>query len=244
MELETVLHIIENDDRTMPDGRPRRDPLNYHFCIFGQPSANEPWGWRFEGHHLSLNFTSTEGLLSSATPTFFGTNPGIVRSTQYKGKEVLKKEATLGFALVNSMSKEQLKTVLFSNIAPNDVISLTKRKVGELEKVGIPFSKLSENQKATFMELLELYMNNYEENFAKNFREKIKKAGIEHLTFAWAGSLAPGKGHYFRIHGPTLLIEYDNTQNNANHVHTVVRDLTNDYGEDVLKRHYEKDHQH
>ncbi len=244
MELEKVLHIIENDNRTMPDGRPRRDPLNYHFCIFGQPSANEPWGWRFEGHHLSLNFTSTEGILSSATPTFFGTNPGIVRSTQYKGKEVLKKEATLGFALVNSMSKEQMKTVLFSNTAPNDIISLTKRKVGELENVGIPFSKLSESQKATFMELLELYMSNYEENFAQGFREKIKKSGIENLTFAWAGSLAPGKGHYFRIHGPTLLIEYDNTQNNANHVHTVVRDLTNDYGEDVLKLHYEKDHQH
>ena len=92
------------------------------------------------------------------------------------------------------------------------------------------------------MALLELYLNNFEHEFAEGFRDKINQAGIDKLYFAWAGSLQPGKGHYFRIQGPTLLIEYDNTQNNANHVHTVVRDLTNDYGEDVLKAHYEKEH--
>ncbi|MCK0190737.1 DUF3500 domain-containing protein [Arenibacter sp. F20364] len=245
MELEKVLRIIENDDNDkMPDGRPRRDPLNYHFCIFGNPSKDQPWGWRFEGHHLSLNFTSSNGTISSSTPTFFGTNPGIVRSTKYKGKEVLKKEAKLGFALVNSLSKEQLKTVLFTDVAPSDILSLTKRKAEQLEPLGLSYSHLSQNQQKTFMDLLELYLNNYEHEFAAGFRDKINKSGIDNLYFAWAGSLQPGKGHYFRIQGPTLLIEYDNTQNNANHVHTVVRDLTNDYGEDVLKAHYEKDHQH
>ncbi|MCK0147558.1 DUF3500 domain-containing protein [Arenibacter sp. F26102] len=245
MELEKVLRIIENDDDDkMPDGRPRRDPLNYHFCIFGNPSKDQPWGWRFEGHHLSLNFTSTDGIISSSTPTFFGTNPGIVRSTEYKGKEVLKKEAELGFSLLHSMTPEQLKTVVFTEVAPHDIITTTKRKVEQLESLGIAYRDLTNNQKKTFMELLNLYMNNYELEFANGFRDKINKSGIDNLTFAWAGSLEPGKGHYFRIHGPTLLIEYDNTQNNANHVHTVVRDLTNDYGEDVLKAHYEKEHQH
>ncbi|SHF33064.1 Protein of unknown function [Arenibacter palladensis] len=245
IELEKVLRIIENDDNDkMPDGRPRRDPLNYHFCIFGKPSKDQPWGWRFEGHHLSLNFTSTDGIISSSTPTFFGTNPGIVRSTEYKGKEVLKKEAQLGFSLLHSMTQEQLKTVVFTDVAPHDIITTTKRKVEQLESLGIAYRDLSKNQKNMFMELLELYINNYEHGFAEGFRDKITKAGIDNLKFAWAGSLQPGKGHYFRIQGPSLLIEYDNTQNNANHVHTVVRDLTNDYGEDVLKAHYEKEHQH
>jgi hypothetical protein len=243
MELEKVLRIIENDDNDkMPDGRPRRDPLNYHFCIFGNPSKDKPWGWRFEGHHLSLNFTSTDGAISSSTPTFFGTNPGIVRSTEYKGMEVLKKEAELGFQLVNSLNKEQLNTVLFTDVAPNDIISLTKRNAEKLEPLGLSYSDLTKNQQKTFMALLELYLNNFEHEFAEGFRDKINQAGIDKLYFAWAGSLQPGKGHYFRIQGPTLLIEYDNTQNNANHVHTVVRDLTNDYGEDVLKAHYEKEH--
>lgn len=245
MELEKVLRIIENNDNDkMPDGRPRRDPLNYHFCIFGKPSEDEPWGWRFEGHHLSLNFTSTDGIITSSTPTFFGTNPGIVRSTEYKGREVLKKEAQLGFSLLHSMSQEQLKTVVFTDVAPHDIITTTKRKVEQLESIGIAYRDLSKNQKKIFMELLELYINNYEHGFAEGFRDKITKAGIDNLKFAWAGSHQPGKGHYFRIQGPSLLIEYDNTQNNANHVHTVVRDLTNDYGEDVLKDHYEKEHQH
>ncbi|MCM4165625.1 MULTISPECIES: DUF3500 domain-containing protein [unclassified Arenibacter] len=243
MELEKVLRIIENNDADkMPDGRPRRDPLNYHFCIFGNPSKDQAWGWRFEGHHLSLNFTSTDGIISSATPTFFGTNPGIVRSTEYKGREVLRKEAQLGFSLLHSMTGEQLKTVIFTDVAPHDIVTTTKRKVGALESLGIPYTDLSQNQKKIFMELLDLYINNYEHGFAEEFRDKIHKAGIDRLKFAWAGSMQPGKGHYFRIQGPMLLIEYDNTQNDANHVHTVVRDLTNDYGEDVLKAHYEKDH--
>jgi hypothetical protein len=241
--LEKVLRIIENNDNDkMPDGRPRRDPLNYHFCVFGDPSSSAPWGWRFEGHHLSLNFTSTGNMISSATPTFFGTNPGIVRSTDYRGKEVLRQEAVLGFALVNSMTEEQLKTVLYSQDAPGDILSLTKQKTGKFEPYGISYAELTETQKAIFDDLLETYLDNYEMRFATDFRDKIREAGIDRLYFAWAGSLSPGAGHYYRIQGPMLLIEYDNTQNNANHVHEVVRDLTNDYGEDVLRNHYQEEH--
>ncbi len=243
ISLEKVLRIIENnDDDKMPDGRPRRDPLNYHFCIFGNPSATEPWGWRFEGHHLSLNFTSTESKISSATPTFFGTNPGIVKETEFKGKEVLRMEAVLGFALINSMTESQLRTAVYSKEAPGDILSLTTQKTANFEPYGISYPKLTETQRAIFGELLETYMENYEWQFATDFRNKIETAGIDNLHFAWAGSLSPGAGHYYRIQGPMLLIEYDNTQNNANHVHVVVRDLTNDYGEDILLRHYQADH--
>ncbi len=117
MSLEKILRVIENDDNDkMPDGKPRRDPLNYHFSIFGDPASNAPWGWRFEGHHLSLNFTSSDHKISAATPTFFGTNPGVIKITGHKEKEVLKKETSLSFKLVNSLSPEQLKKAMFSTI--------------------------------------------------------------------------------------------------------------------------------
>ena len=92
------------------------------------------------------------------------------------------------------------------------------------------------------MQLLNVYVKNYQFGFAKRLMDKIEKAGIENLSFAWAGSLQPGAGQYYRIQGPMLLIEYDNTQNNANHVHSVVRDLTNDFAGDILREHYEKEH--
>ncbi len=241
--LEKALRIIENDDEDkMPDGRPRRDPLNYHLCIFGNPSPSEPWGWRFEGHHLSLNFTSDGNKINSSTPTFFGSNPGIVRSTEYKGKEVLRQEAVLGFALVNAMTDDQLKTVLYSNDAPNDILTLTKQKVEMIDPLGISYTRLTATQKDILGELLETYLDNYEWQFARDFREKIEEAGMDNLYFAWAGSLVSGTAHYYRIQGPTLLIEYDNSQNNANHVHLVVRDLTNDFGADLLQKHYQEHH--
>ncbi len=243
-QLEKVLRSIENDDTDkMPDGRPRRDPLNYHFCIFGNPSPTENWGWRFEGHHVSLNFTSDEGKIVSATPTFLGSNPAIVKTGEHRGKQVLKKESQLGFALVNSLSEDQLKTAKFSEKAPQEVITANHREVGEIEKQGIAYADLSEAQKKIFDELLQVYVGNYIFEFSETLMAKIEKAGIENLLFAWAGGLKEGTPHYYRIHGPMLLIEFDNTQNDANHVHTVVRDLTNDYGGDILKRHYEMEHQ-
>ena len=242
--LEAILRVIENDDDDkMPDGRPRRDPLNYHFSIFGSPSSGTPWGWRFEGHHLSLNFTSSDNKISSATPIFFGTNPGVIKITGHKDKEVLKKETALSFKLVNSLSPDQLKKALFADVAPIEIITTTQRKVEGFEQKGIFYNDLTVDQKRMFHDLIDLYLNNYEKKFSEEYREKIEKAGIENLSFSWAGSLEPGIPNYWCIQGPVLLIEYDNTQTNANHVHTVVRDPTNDYGEDTLKKHYEESHQ-
>lgn len=243
MSLEGILRVIENDDNDkMPDGRPRRDPLNYHFSIFGDPASGTPWGWRFEGHHLSLNFTSSDNKISSATPIFFGTNPGVIKITGHKEKEVLKSETALSFKLVNSLSPEQLKKAMFADVAPKEIITTTKRKVEGFEQKGIFYNDLTDDQKEMFHDLINLYLNNYEQNFSEGYRDKIKKAGIENLSFSWAGSLEPGTPNYWCIQGLVLLIEYDNTQTDANHVHTVVRDPTNDYGEDTLKKHYEEDH--
>ncbi|MGS0526897.1 DUF3500 domain-containing protein [Zobellia nedashkovskayae] len=210
--------------------------------FFGKPAKDEFWGWRFEGHHVSLNFVATKGTLVSGTPYFMGSNPGIVPSGISEGKQVLKKETEIGFELLNSLAEEQLAQALFSNKAPHEIYSRNNRTATKLEPNGILFSDLSEEQKVIFKKLLNLYLDNYEAEFSKELKNKIEEADINKLSFAWAGSLKPGKGHYYRIQGPTILIEYDNTQNNANHVHTVVRDLTNDFGQDILKEHYNHSH--
>ena len=241
IELENVLANIENNP-LIADGSPYRDPLNYHFSIFGKPSPDEFWGWRFEGHHISLNFSSNKGKIVSSTPSFFGSNPGIVKDGPQRGKEVLKKETDLGFSLIRSFSAEQLKTARFSDKAPGDIISSNSRKVDNIELKGIPYTSLTESQKQLFKELLNVYIDNYEFDFAKSLREKINTAGFDNLYFGWAGGLQAGEGNYYRIQGPMLLIEYDNVQNNANHVHTVVRDLTNDFAADILREHYRSEH--
>lgn len=243
MELEKVLVLLENNRLKMPDGSPMRDPLRYHFLIFGDPSDAQPWGWRFEGHHISLNFTSADGLMVSATPTFFGANPGKVPSGDMKGLEVLKKESELGFALVNSLNPTQLAKAVFSDTAPSEILTRNAPVARMPEHKGLAYSEMEAAQQKLFMELLEVYIGKYIFEFSAPFREKIKKAGFDNLHFAWAGSLLPGKGHYYSIQGPMLLIEFDNTQNQANHIHTVVRDLTNDFAGDLLESHYKEHHQ-
>ncbi len=238
IELEKVLIALENrgtDDHY-------RDPLNYHFSIFGTPVSGKPWAWRFEGHHVALNFASTDGKIVSSTPSFFGSNPGIVRSGPEKGKEVLKMETDLGFALVNALTETQLKQAIFADKAPAEIITGTNRKAVFLKPDGIKFTALDEIQKKLFLQLLNVFVRNYAFDFSERLMSKITAAGIDNLSFAWAGSRVPGVAQYYRIQGPMLLIEYDNTQNNANHVHTTVRDLTNDFAEDILREHYQKEH--
>lgn len=241
MALENVLIRLENDYR-MPDGSPMRDALNYHFLIFGDPSPSGAWGWRFEGHHLSLHFNSVDGTLVASTPTFFGSNPAIVPIAPDQGKQVLKRESTLGLALVESLSETQRARALFSETAPRGIVTGNKREVALIEPMGISYAELTPDQQAAFMELLEVYIGNYIFEFSATFRKKITDAGLENLHFAWAGGTRWGTPHYYRIQGPMLIIEYDNTQNNGNHVHTVVRDLTNDFAEDFLREHYREAH--
>ncbi len=242
MELEKILFVLENDKYKYSDGSSWRDPLNYHFLIFGDPAPDHLWGWKFEGHHISLNFVSTNDRIVSSTPSFFGSNPAVVSVQGHEKKEVLKLESELGFQLVNSLTGNQLETAKFSDTAPEEIITRNNRKVENIEPKGIAYNMLNEMQKETFIKLLNVYIDNYEPGFAETFRAKIEKAGYDKLYFSWAGSLSPGAPHYYRIQGPVLLIEFDNTQNNANHIHSVVRDLTNDFGEDILLNHYHQDH--
>jgi hypothetical protein len=241
MAQETILKALEK----RPPEDEYRHPEKYYFTLFGTPSAQDPWGWRVEGHHLALNFSSVSGQLVAGTPGFMGANPGIVPEGPAKGQQILKQEADLGFALVQSCSPQQLKQVLIAETAPGEIITGNSRKALLDQPAGIPYTGLTAAQQQLLDRLLAVYLQNYRQDLAQELRRKVEKAGKDKLYFAWAGSREPGAGHahYYRIHSPAVLIEYDNSQNNANHVHTVVRDLTNDFGEDALKAHYQQ-HKH
>ncbi len=239
MANEEVLRQLEN----LPVGNLRRDPLNYYITFFGNPSATAAWAWRFEGHHIAFNFSSVNNEMVSSTPSFFGSNPAIVPSGPEKGREILKLETDLGLQLVNSLSPDQKNKAIISEKALPEIISFNNRKALPLTPTGLGYSELSKDQQKVFMTLLNVYVKNYQFGFSKKLMEKIEKAGINNLTFAWAGGMStkPG-GTYYRIQGPMLLIEFDNTQTDANHVHAALRDLTNDFAEDILREHYQKEH--
>lgn len=241
-ELENVLRIVEN----RPPNDTYRDPLNYYFSIFGDPNSSREWGWRLEGHHLSLNFSSMKGELVSATPTFFGSNPGIVQVDLHRGKQVLKKETDMGFALLHSLDNSQLKVAIYTDKAPGDILTGNDRKASLLTPKGIGYSQLNADQKKMLVELVQYYLGNYNSETRDALWQKIMSSGLDALYFAWAGSQVNeiGQPHYYRIQCPSILIEYDNVQNNANHVHTVVRDLNNDFGDDILGNHYTNGHAH
>lgn len=238
LALEKILQQVEG--RSADDSY--RDPFNYYFTIFGTPGADKLWGWRLEGHHLSLNFSTANGIIESSTPSFWGSNPAVVPSGNERGKKTLKDEMDLGFALINALNEQQLAKARFSETALHEIVSYNKQQAEQLAPAGILYKDLAPEQQQLFMKLLNTYIKNYEFGFAEKLMEKIRKAGIDKLSFAWAGALKPGAGHYYRIQGPMLLIEYDNTQNNANHIHSVVRDLTNDFAGDILREHYQKEH--
>ncbi len=244
MQLETVLKQIEK----LPAENLRRHPGKFYFSVFGMPSQQQRWGWRIEGHHISFNFSSETGKIISGTPLFLGSNPAIVpEGYPEAGKQLIKKEEVLGLDLLHSMTDEQLKKVVVSDKSPFEIFSgnLGHYSRSDTLKNGIKFTEMTLNQQQKLMALVNVYLRRYPFGFADDFMEKIKKAGIDNLVFTWQGAQEAkigNGGHYYRIQNAVLFIEYDNTQTNANHVHTVVRDLTNDFGEDILKKHYQQEH--
>ena len=236
MSLEQILHDAN------PKGRFARDPKWYFISIFGKPSVDGTWGWRFEGHHLSLSFTVVDGHIGGLTPAFLGTNPGIVLDGPRKGLQVLSTEENTARALANSLNAEQSKVGIVAAKAPADIITKADRKARQLTPFGLPASKMNKKQFTLLWTLLEEVMRIYRPDLAEDALKHFEDLDLSKIHFAWAGSLEPRQGHYYRIQAPNFLIEYDNTQNDANHVHFVVRDLKNDFGEDLLQQHYEQHH--
>ncbi len=241
MSLEEVLYQIEGaDEAKRAATRVRRDPENYFFSIFGEPVDKGAWGWRVEGHHLALNFTIRDGQLLRATPSFMGSNPGEIREGALAGLRVLAAEEELGRELVKSLSPEQLKAATIADKAPKDIITAAEPKVAALEPAGIADSELNAGQKATLTRLIDEYLERMRPEIADATRAEIKSNGAVH--FGWAGGKERGEPHYYRVQGKTFLIEYDNTQGGANHVHSVWRSFDGDFGRDIIGEHLRQAH--
>ncbi|HTE07170.1 MAG TPA: DUF3500 domain-containing protein [Flavitalea sp.] len=240
IQLEVLLKQIEN--RAADDHF--RDPGQYYFTVFGIPSPKTIWGWRIEGHHVYFNFSAKDNKLVGGSPAFLGSNPAIVQSGPDKGKEVLREEKETGLALLKLLSADQKKQAIFSDEASEDIVTAIKRDATSENNQGITFASLNPAQQEQLLAIITLYVHRFTKLFASEMLDEIRKAGLANLRFAWAGDQATGPGHphYYRIQGPTLIIEYDNTQNNGNHLHTVVRDLKHDFGGDALLEHYRAGH--
>lgn len=239
MSLEQILFELEGEK-----ARFKRDPLKYYWTIFGTPGDDASWGWSVEGHHLSVNFTVAAGKWVSSAPTFYGTNPDIVRDHRRAGTRALPVEQELAFELVNSLNDDQRKAAVLADKAPKDIYTSAARSVkpGAVDDRGISWDRLDEGQRKKLWRLIAEYARNHRAAVADRELEEIEKAGLDKIRFAWEGSLKPGAGHYYRIKTPVVLIEYDNIQNNANHCHAVWRNYDGDFGIDLLKLHWKKDH--
>ena len=231
MSLEGVLAELEK--------RPEyRDPEKYFLSIFGKPGDQARWAWKIEGHHLSLNFTIVGDDQITVTPSFLGANPAEVREGRLKGLRVLKAEDELAHALLGSLLESGRKGVVFSDKAPAEILTAENRKATALDPVGVPACDMSDSQKQALLELISEYTGRYRKDLAAADMKKIEAAGIDKVRFGWAGGTQPGEAWYYRVQGPTFIMEAANTQNQANHIHTTWRDFEGDFGRDILVEHY------
>ncbi|HWA29019.1 MAG TPA: DUF3500 domain-containing protein [Lacunisphaera sp.] len=235
MSLEKVLHEIEHADH--------RDDTLYFFTVFGEPATTGTWGWRVEGHHLSLNFTIVDGQQIVATPNFVGANPAEVRlAGPQSGRRALAAEEDQGRALVLALDEAQRRRAIVAERAPGDILTRNDNIAKPQEPAGLDYASMTADQQQQLRALVTLYASRLRAEVADGELQKIADAGWNRLTFAWAGSIQPGQGHYYRIQSPDFIIEYDNTQNGANHIHTTWRVFHGDFGRDLLQEHYRDSH--
>lgn len=215
-----------------------RDPEKYFVAIFGATGDPQGWGMRFEGHHVSINITVL-GEAVSVTPSFLGSNPAEIREGEHKGLRPLAAEEDLGRALAATLLEGGKKEVLFSEEAVEEILTREEQSVKPLESVGIAAKAMSEAQRGALIELIAEYTGRHRKDVAEADMKKIRKAGIDAIHFGWAGSLKRGEAFYYRVQGPTFVMECANTQNDANHIHAVWRDFDGDFGRDLMRQHYE-----
>jgi hypothetical protein len=215
-----------------------RDKDLYYFTVFGEPDGRAPWGWRYEGHHLSQNWTIVDGTALASTPQFFGANPAEVRTGPRKGTRPLAAEEDLAFQLLHSLDAAQREAAIIDPTAPADVLTSNTRAAAVQADRGLAHAEMKAVQRALLIELIEEHAAAQTDGVARGRLEKIRAAGLDAIKFAWMGAGEKGRGHYYRIQGPTFLIEFDNTQNDANHIHVVWRDFNGDWGRDLLADHY------
>lgn len=224
MSLEQILLELEKGSG------PTRDPELYFLTVFGKPSNRGRWGWRVEGHHLSLNFTIDEGKIVSATPIFFGSNPGEVRQGPREGLRVLAEIEDRALRLVQALTDDQKKDAVVDATAPKEIRAANAPQPPTDGAVGIAFAELDDSQKGMLKALVEAYSDDLPPEVARAWHAEIVQAGTDGVKFAWFGAADRLQPHAYRVQGPTFLIEFNNTQNNANHVHSVWRNMLGDFG--------------
>lgn len=229
ISLENVLKELENNDR--------RDEGVYAVSFYGMPGKDTAWGWKLEGHHISLNFTIVKNKVVLA-PFFLGANPAEVKEGAKKGLRVLKYEEDEAFTLINMFNEEQKQKAIFNSQSLLEIATSNASEVRPLQPVGIFVREMNDKQKKQLDKLLGVYLSTMPPMLAESRMKKIAKEDINELRFGWAGATQPGKPHYYRIQAKSFLIEFDNTQNNANHIHSVWRDFYGDFGRDLLLEHY------
>ncbi len=236
MSLEDVLKLIEGDSGE------HRNPEKYYFSVFGTPSDKGTWGYRVEGHHLSQNYTVVDGNVIDG-PSFFGANPAEVRQGPRKGLRTLAGEDDLGIELIHALDEQQQKVAIVNPTAYEEILTAASRKAAlQGQPSGLTASKMNAKQFDALMALMEEYARNLPDELAEGRMAQINKAG-RNTYFAWSGGINRGDPHYYRVQTAYFLIELDDTQDNANHIHSVWRDFKGDFGEDMLQQHYHASHQ-
>jgi Protein of unknown function (DUF3500) len=239
MSLEEVLYLLEGGERA--ERRERRHPGKYYLSVFGTPSETGKWGWRLEGHHLSLNYTLDKGEVIGSTPEFFGSNPASIEAGPGRTIRVLGTEEDLARQILKLCTPEQAKVTLIDPKAPDDLRGGNAQggpnstQADNTPPVGLVASKMNPDQKKLLGELLNEYLKNMPLDISSKRRARLTDAGFDNISFAWWGDADRNQRHQYRVQGPTFLIEYNNTQNNANHVHSFWRDLAGDFGIPVKK---------
>lgn len=243
VDLELILRETEEIEQIATGWH--RDSGRYRFSIFGEPGGREPWAWRVGGHHIGIIFTIVDGDWIAPTPLFLGANPAIVRHGEHTGLRILPDEEELARVFLGSLDDRQKGTAIVDPIAPSDILSTNRQVVDPtVAPTGVAYADLRGEQRAHLVALAKHYVTRTADEIGMAAWERIERAGLDGVAFAWAGPEERGQGHYYAVKGPRFLIEYDNTQNGANHIHSVWRDFTNDFGEDLLAAHYADTHSH
>jgi len=235
IDLELVLGQLEKEEGRITFVR---DPKLYYFTVFGDPAdSGKPWGWRVEGHHVSLHFSIWDNKVISMTPFFFGSNPAEVRKGPKAGVRILGDREDIALELMNSMDSSQKSRAIIYDEAPWDILTYNSSKAVLPKEEGLPASRMNGTQKETLMALITEYVDQVRSDLSERRLSALREYGIDSLHMAWAGPIEKGKAHYYRIHGGNFLVEFDNRQNGANHIHSVWRDVENDFAQDMLRDH-------
>ncbi len=230
IDLENYLAVVENNPA-------KRDPTKYYMAVYGSPHRDSLWSWSFEGHHVSLNFTVSPDKITFA-PAFWGSNPGVVPDGPEKGKIVLRKDHDWGLELIQSLSPKQLKQTLVSSQTYGEILTSNQAAIKFITNEGISYQQLDSGQKKQLKEIIYLHLDRMEKAVSKKTRQLLEDENWNNITFSWAGNIEKLKAHYYRIQGQSFLIEYDNSQDKANHIHVVWREFKGDFGKDLIREHY------